>query len=803
MKSFFLLFLLLTTLSSYAQTIDETFKEPLLEAPSRIKCIKVLSEGKLLVGGDIAYFKSIPVNNLIRLNTDSTLDESFYFTGHKDLLINKIELQSNGDIVVLARGYESLRDVVWGNYSLFLIDSYGTIKKQIDTLLNLNSIAVQSDDKVLVCGKNDSRGYLYRLNKDLSLDETFNNKISFDNEVTDVVIDRDKLYVSGRFSLVNDTNINDIARLKMNGWIDNSFNPGLGTNDNIGALTIQKDGKILLGKAYINSFNEMYMRGMTRLNADGSVDQEFNPPYINGMTSKVTVKDTSIYFAAPYQMSSTYGNYLIKLNLNGSIDTSFHPVLLNEFSDDLCLDFENNNLIFNHSNNYGLSKCDAKGKVNSKFSPEISRQGVAKIGDCLNGKLVLAGDFIKVNKIETFGVTLIDKHGEVDKSFILKENLGAVIQLKILNDSNILISTGENFFKVNNKAEIKTDFNFKKFKTLLQVLKFIVLQNGKIMASDCNNVYRLNQDGTEDTSFDVGTGLSPVCTTYDFDMQGDKAIFGSIFDQFNGTNVNKMVRLNSDGSVDQTFNIGSGPSGDDIFAGVSLIKALDNNEIIVAGPFESFNGTVTPNRMVKLSSDGKIDSVFYENIKKNFFQVAIYNTKINQIGNKLYFYGFNSLEVLNMDGTYDETFYTPFSISKINELIPLKESSQKKSFLGTKTELFALGTFNKNGTNNPSFIIKLSIEENTSPTTIEENKNTNVDFQLYPVPVKNKLYIKTKGSLFNSKITIYNLNGIELYNSIIKHDNVEIDFSDYSAGIYFVKVITPSGEVRIKKIEKQ
>ena len=88
MKSIYLLvFLIITKISlTDAQTRDFNFNEPLTIRPARIHCIKVLSDGKILLGCDIAFYKTAPVNNLIRLNNDYTLDNSFSFSGIKNTL---------------------------------------------------------------------------------------------------------------------------------------------------------------------------------------------------------------------------------------------------------------------------------------------------------------------------------------------------------------------------------------------------------------------------------------------------------------------------------------------------------------------------------------------------------------------------------------------------------------------------------------------------------------------------------------------------------------------------------------------
>ena len=96
MSTFYLLLLLifLNIPLVSGQTLDETFHDPIPIRPAKVQCIRILPDNKILLGGDIAYFKTKRVNNMIRLNSDSTIDETFNFNGNNSLLIKKIEIQS-------------------------------------------------------------------------------------------------------------------------------------------------------------------------------------------------------------------------------------------------------------------------------------------------------------------------------------------------------------------------------------------------------------------------------------------------------------------------------------------------------------------------------------------------------------------------------------------------------------------------------------------------------------------------------------------------------------------------------------
>ncbi len=818
MKSIYLSAIILVLNISFVctQTIDDSFHGPVAIRPAKIECIKILPDGKILLGGDIAFFKTKSVNNLIRLNTDNTIDETFSFNGNNFLLIEKIELLNTGDLIVLAQDYKSLTNTYSDHYSLFCLNSSGEIKKEIDSLITPHNIAVQDDDKVLVCGTRSTEGYLYRYNPDLSLDTAFDNRISFNSGVADVRVNKDRIFVSGMFSLVNDTIRNSIVKLNLNGTIDSTFNTGLGTSDYIGSLTFQADDKILIGKTYINSFNGQYFGGIVRLNPDGSVDDSFHPPALNGSASEILIRDSSIYFSASKDLNGVFGSYLFKLTPNGGIDNTFNPILLDDTNPfEFCMAFQRNSLIFNSSflagNIYGLSLCDSAGSFVNSFAPEISRYGVIKVGDYFNGKLVVSGDFVKINELETYGIALLNDDGTVDETFVLKQNLGNGLQIKILNDSSLLFSTGKAFIKINSHAQVMADFNFSHFKTLYQVIKFRVLENGKIIAADGNNVYRLNADGTEDTDFDIGSGIgSTVSTAFDFDLQNDKVIFGSIFDNYNGTGVNKLMRLNADASLDQTFDIGTGP--DDL---VSMIKVLTSGEVLVGGYFKSFDGNEIPHGLVKLSANGAMDIAFNENQKNSpLCEVYWYNPKVEQSDSMIYIrakdaIGLDTVVALNVDGKIDGDFNMPLIVNRINDIVVLNENSQiekktKSDNLNDKTSyMFALGNFKLNEGDGASFIIKFSIGSETGPTPVSDLNAEGSGYQLYPIPVKDKLLISFSEIQPHTMISIYDLNGMQLHSSKITTASGEVDMSKYVPGIYFVRIVTSEGRVSTTKIVKQ
>ncbi|MBU2652121.1 MAG: T9SS type A sorting domain-containing protein [Bacteroidetes bacterium] len=71
------------------------------------------------------------------------------------------------------------------------------------------------------------------------------------------------------------------------------------------------------------------------------------------------------------------------------------------------------------------------------------------------------------------------------------------------------------------------------------------------------------------------------------------------------------------------------------------------------------------------------------------------------------------------------------------------------------------------------------------------------DIRLYPNPVSNRLYIESNEEIL--EITIYNHLGQEIYHEKYRGNNVEINTSDFSAGLHMVSLSTGEG-ITVRKV---
>lgn len=211
------------------------------------------------------------------------------------------------------------------------------------------------------------------------------------------------------------------------------------------------------------------------------------------------------------------------------------------------------------------------GNVTQAGGPASIRSVQLITNGVLAGKVVVAGLFDRIGTTSRTNIARLNADGTVDTSFA--PTLGAnnvVFATAVQNDGRVVI--GGSFTAVQGATK--------------------------------NFIARLNSDGTLDTSFLNGlSGANNSIRALFVDADGN-IVIGGTFTNFNGQTWNRIARLKPDGSVDTTFNVGSGFEGN-VF---TLAQQLDG-KILVGGTFTNFNGT-DRSRIARLNPDGSLDTTF-------------------------------------------------------------------------------------------------------------------------------------------------------------------------------------------------
>lgn len=230
---------------------------------------------------------------------------------------------------------------------------------------------------------------------------------------------------------------------------------------------------------------------------------------------------------------------------------------------------------------------------------------------------VCVGDFEKYAGENRYSIAKLTSSGSLaaTPTFGTGFPTGTAIKVKIALDGSSIFVSGT-FTSYNGTSGISPIIKLnadgtiaKTYNVLFNSIRdFVEQPDGKlIIAGHTTNgkvaVNRLNVDGTNDTSFVHYEHNTPDSQSYALALQPDgKIIFSS-----QGINSNKnIVRLLSDGTVDSSFNVGTG--FDSTNAAKSIVLDSSGN-VYAVGTFTSYNGSPR-NRIVKILSDGTIDSSF-------------------------------------------------------------------------------------------------------------------------------------------------------------------------------------------------
>ena len=252
--------------------------------------VALQTDGKSIVAGTGNPTGLAPGIFLERYNPDGSNDSTFFAArvGTQYSFAPSLALQSDGKVLVHGHGSSSGSGASGGFVARLNSDgatdaNFGANGQVFFDGADSNSIALQSDGKIVVAGVSNNDFSLKRLNTNGSLDTSFNGTgtitTDFNNSIDQgyrVAIQSDgKIVLSG-------VSNNDfaLARYNTNGTLDTTFGSGgkvttpINGPGNIGidqaySLKIQPDGKLLLAGTSDNDF------ALVRYNTDGSVDTSF------------------------------------------------------------------------------------------------------------------------------------------------------------------------------------------------------------------------------------------------------------------------------------------------------------------------------------------------------------------------------------------------------------------------------------------------------------------------------------------------------------------------------------------------
>lgn len=183
-----------------------------------------------------------------------------------------------------------------------------------------------------------------------------------------------------------------------------------------------------------------------------------------------------------------------------------------------------------------------------------------------------------------------------------------------------------------------------------------------------SRVVRLRVDGSLDAMYSIGTGANGEIHACSLDGQGRLVIAGS-FTSFNGTARPGLARLNTNGTLDLTFNPGAGPNG-----AVYTVTHQRNGRILIGGQFTSYGGSTPAPRIARLLSTGAFDASFNTGMGFNgtVRTIVLQGDEKHLVGGE--FTSYNGLARgrmvrLNTSGSLDGSFVTGSAFnSRVNAI---------------------------------------------------------------------------------------------------------------------------------------
>jgi uncharacterized delta-60 repeat protein len=331
----------------------------------------------------------------------------------------------------------------------------------------------------------------------------------------------------------------------------------------IDGVAIQPDGKILIGY-YVNNSGTV-TRNIARLNANGTVDTTFNTGtgVNNDILAIAPLPDGKILIGGFFTTFNGQSRIRIaRLNANGSIDTGFNAGSLgpNNSVNTIHVQTDGKLLITGAFSNIDgvarrlVARLNANGSVDSSFNggtqANYTFDAVVLQPD---GKLIVGGTFDRLNNVDRMRIARYNTDGSIDASFDPGNGPGAasVNALALQSDNKIIV--GGSFTTFNNVPQVR--------------------------------IARLNTDGTLDTTFNPGVSANAVIRSIALQADGKMIIAGD-FTTFNGVSRNHIARLNADGSLDTTFNPGTGTD-----ERLETIILQPDGNLIIKGDFNTYNGT--------------------------------------------------------------------------------------------------------------------------------------------------------------------------------------------------------------------
>jgi uncharacterized delta-60 repeat protein len=642
------------------------------------------------------------------------------------------------------------------------------------------------------------------MNANGTIDTTFNVGAGFGDSVGyDFVEQTDgKVVVVGQFSSYSGSSSNNIVRINDNGTRDTTFSIGTGLNGESYSVALEPNGKILAVGAF-TTYGGVSSQYSVRIGTSGSRDTTWSPPGTGASIFTVWRQTDGKYLMGGNFTSP--GTRTVRVTDSGSTDTTWScPVNSGVYhiqqtpTGKVIMIGDFTTVSGSSQNKIGRAlssgSFDATLRVGTGFSdsnPFTFGSRVAVVSSPADGMYV-ASLGPNYSGSRRGGLVKILPSGSIDETFIGGTGEGASLGAGNFiggNDGGLGVSlSGSGLFVYGrfssykpspiNKgavmlmpsASLSSSFNVGVGFTAslvapLSTLTYIGSVNSAVRLSDgkyiavgafnhysgstANCIVRLNTNGTIDTTFNTGTGFNDIALLVRAQSDDKVVVYGN-FTTYSGSSVpNGLVRINTNGTRDLTFGGGA------LTGLVSDMRIQTDNKLVAVGSFTSYSGS-NYNRIVRMNS-GSVDTTFSIGSGFNFTPECI---QIQPDGKILVgggFVSYNSVTVnrivrLENSGSRDTTFNTGTGFQAFIPLIRLRPDGSVLAFTQNAGQAYNGFSFSN------AILIGNSGSRDTSfnlPTSFLYNgamENTNHGPDIVQVDSNNCTYIGGKMVSYNGTV---------------------------------------------------
>jgi uncharacterized delta-60 repeat protein len=389
-----------------------------------------------------------------------------------------------------------------------------------------------------------------------------------------ILVGEDAMVIQGDIKLLSGAPSGSIIKITKDGIADPSFNSLNGISGMSYDMDVQSDGKIILSGIFVDKDNHLKL--LIRINPDGTLDDSFKGrpnEQSDGTTGfgyltcvKVLSDDKIVVSGSFSSFDQLERTRLVRLNSDGSLDTSFSSALdFEPFR--MWVQADNKILVFGNGK---LIRLNNDGSIDNSFVTVDFNSTITSVDFQSDNRIIAAGLFTQVNGTSVNKIVRMSTEGSVDTTFV------GVPTFSIMDVQKIKVSPDDHIIAIGNLN---------------------------------SHVMRLAANGELDTTFQVGDGITfghIVPNTNFVAIQTDGAVVvGGIFSSYQSNPCMSLVRINANGDIDASYKPRPAFS-----SGIEDIEVQLNGKAMVAGRFVFVNGEPAPGGIVRLNADGTTDQTF-------------------------------------------------------------------------------------------------------------------------------------------------------------------------------------------------